>query len=87
MEDLANKMGRLRALTKCRKVPAAALARIGSALLAGPFYGCDVQPLHQAALRRIRRQAADLRRLGCKAGSPDLLWAVQPRGADPLCGR
>jgi hypothetical protein len=81
----AAKMGRLRVLAKVKKVPARTFGRIHSALLAGPLYGAEVCPLEAGVLRKFRRQAADFRRLGAKAGSQDLLWSVQAKGSDPEC--
>jgi hypothetical protein len=81
----AKKMGRLTVLAKVKKVPARTFGRIHSALLAGPLYGAEVCPLEVGVLRKLRRQAADFRRLGAKSGSQDLLWSVQTKGSDPEC--
>ncbi len=81
----AKKMGRLRNLAMCKKIKGRTLGRMHSALLAGPLYGCEVHQLGDDARRKLRRQAADFRRLGCRSGSPGLFWGIQIRATDPEC--
>ena len=54
------------------------------ALLAGPLYGVGVQPLSTVALRRLRAASARLMGLGTPGGSPELVWALERPGLDPL---
>ena len=79
----ARKFGRLKMLSKVKKISGKTLGRMHAALLAGPLFGAEVCPLRQKDLAALRRQAAELRRLGAKSGSQDLLWAIQQAGSDP----